>query len=318
MQTILGSGGIIATELAKALVAYTSDIRLVSRNPEKVNTTDQLLAADLMDEKAINLAVKGSTIVYVTIGFPYDTKTWQETWPTFIANVVVACKKHKAKLVFFDNIYMYDEDYLDGMTEETRENPSSKKGKVRMQVVDMIWREIRSGSLSGLIARCADYYGPGIKRNGILREMVFDKLANGKKANWLMSDKYKHSFTYTPDAGKAVALLGNTEDAYDKVWHLPTAPNPFTGKEWIENIVKALGVKLRYQVVSKFMIHIIGWFVLVVKEVVEMAYQYDRDYVFDSSKFENRFDFVPTPYLAGIKDIIDKDYASKQTVSDAS
>jgi len=33
----------------------------------------------------------------------------------------------------------------------------------------------------------------------------------GKKANWQGSANYKHSFTYTPDAGKATALLGNTE-----------------------------------------------------------------------------------------------------------
>ena len=51
MQTILGAGGPIGIELAKALTAYTSKIRLVNRNPVKVNETDQLLAADLSDRK---------------------------------------------------------------------------------------------------------------------------------------------------------------------------------------------------------------------------------------------------------------------------
>jgi hypothetical protein len=44
------------------------------------------------------------------------------------------------------------------------------------------------------------------------------------------------------------------------------------------------------------------------KESVEMLYQYDRDYVFDSSKFEKAFDFIPTPYDLGIKKIIETDY----------
>lgn len=34
MQTILGAGGSIGTELAKELINYTKDIRLVSRNPK--------------------------------------------------------------------------------------------------------------------------------------------------------------------------------------------------------------------------------------------------------------------------------------------
>lgn len=46
-QTILGAGGPIGIELAKALTAYTTDIRLVSRNPKKVNQTDTLFPADL-------------------------------------------------------------------------------------------------------------------------------------------------------------------------------------------------------------------------------------------------------------------------------
>lgn len=311
MQTILGSGGVIAIELAKALTFYTTDIRLVSRNPKKVNATDELMSADLLNGQAVNRAIAGSSVVYVTIGFPYNAKVWEEMWPKFIGYVIADCKKYGAKLVFFDNIYMYDEDHLEGMTEETRENPPSKKGKVRLRVVDMIRREISSDGLSALIARCADYYGPGIERNGMLREMVFEKLAKDKKANWLCSDKYKHSFTYTVDAGKATALLGNTEDAYNQVWHLPTAPKPFTGKEWIENIAKALGKKPKYQVAPKFMIQIIGWFVPVMKEMVEMAYQYDRDYIFDSGKFEKRFNFTPTPYADGIRAIVANDYITK-------
>ncbi|WP_316818322.1 hypothetical protein [Pedobacter nyackensis] len=54
MQTILGANGQIAEELARELKRnYTTDIRLVSRNPKKVNDTDTLFAANLLDrEKA--------------------------------------------------------------------------------------------------------------------------------------------------------------------------------------------------------------------------------------------------------------------------
>jgi len=308
MQTILGSGGAIGIELAKALKEFTSEVRLVSRNPQKVNTTDELLSADLLNQNDLNRAVRGSSIVYVTVGFPYNLKIWRENWPKFIKNVIDACIDNNCKLVFFDNIYMYDQNFLDGMTEDTPINPPSNKGKIRAEIAKMIMDKVEKGKLTALIARSADFYGPKIQNTSILTETVFKPLSNGKKANWMSSVNFKHSFTYTPDAGKATALLGNTEKAFNQIWHLPTAADPFTGKEWIEAIAKGMAVKPKYQAAPKFLVKIIGLFVPIMKEMVEMMYQYDRDYVFDSSKFENKFDFKPTPYIDGIKEIIKSDY----------
>lgn len=310
MQTIIGSGGAIGVELAKALVEYTSDIRLVSRNPEKVNPSDQLLPADISKRDELEKAVKGSDIVYVTVGFPYSHKIWAQKWPQFIQDLISICKEEDCKLVFFDNIYMYDQNHLNGMTEDTPINPLSKKGKIRETVARMLMDEADSGKLKVLIARSADFYGPSIENNSILIETVFKPLSKGKKANWLGSDNYKHSFTYTVDAGKATAILGNSETAYGQVWHLPTATNPLTGKQWIEKVAEKLNVKPKYQSVPKFLVRILGLFMPVMKESVEMLYQYDRDYVFDSNKFEKQFDFKPTSYEQAIDHIIQTDHQS--------
>lgn len=309
MQTILGSGGVIGVELAKALKSFNTSIRLVSRKPQKVNTSDELYVADLNNPDELSKAIKGSEVVYFTAGFPYSVKVWKKTWPTVIKSVIEACKQHEAKLVFFDNIYMYDQNYLSLMTEETPINPPSKKGVIREQVARMIMDEVKAGKLTALIARSADFYGPGIKNSSMLTETGFNNLAEGKKANWLSSVEYKHSFTYTPDAGKATALLGNTPDAYNEIWHLPTAKNPPTGKEWIYAIASAMGKQPKYMVLSKGFVRFLGFFIPIMGEIVEMMYQYDRDYIFDSSKFENKFDFQTTSYLDGIKEIIEKDYS---------
>jgi len=308
MQTILGAGGAIGIELARALKDFTREIRLVSRNPQKVNSTDELMSADLLNADDVLKAVEGSSVVYVTVGFPYSVKTWGESWPKLISSVINACKEHNCKLVFFDNIYMYDSDHLNGMTEETPINPPSKKGEIRAEIAKMIMDEVSEGKLTALIARSADFYGPSIKNTSMLTETVFNNLENGKKANWMSSVDYKHSFTYTPDAGKATAQLGNTEDAYNQVWHLPTAANPLTGREWIEAIAAEMGKEAKIQVASPFIVRIMGLFMPIMKEMLEMMYQYDREYVFDSSKFEGKFEFKPTEYINGIKEIVEKDY----------
>ena len=308
MQTILGSGGAIGIELAKALNEYSTDIRLVSRNPKKVNERDELFPADLLNPRDVREAVEGSSIVYVTVGFPYAYKTWKQSWPVFIKNVIDACMEFKSKLVFFDNIYMYDLNHLDGMTEDTLIKPPSKKGVIRAEIADMIMDKVKEGKLTALIARSADFYGPGIKNTSVLTETVFNPLSKGKKANWMASLNFKHSYTYTPDAGKATALLGNSEKAYNQVWHLPTAENPLTGREWIDTIASEMGVLAKYQVATKFIVNLLGLFNPIMREMPEMMYQYDRDYVFNSDKFTNQFAFEVTPYREGIREIINSDY----------
>ena len=283
MQTILGGGGIIGIELAKALPQYTSDIRIVSRQPEKVNPGDQLMAADLLNADQVREAVKGSEICYLTVGLPYNTKFWQQHWVPLMRNVVEACSDEGSKLVFFDNVYMYAPSEIPHMTEEAKLGPASKKGKVRLEVLQLMLEAMESGKMEGLIARSADFYGPG-NTSSVIVETVFKNFQKGKAATWLGGQNFIHSFTYTPDAGKATALLGNTPDAYGQTWHLPTAPNPPTGKEWVEMIASEMGVKPKVQVAGKFMVRLLGLFIPVMREIPEMMYQNDRDYLFDSSK----------------------------------
>lgn len=309
MQTILGAGGAIGHLLAKELTSYTTDIRLVGRNPKAVNKNDQLLQADLTNSTAIDGAVAGSEVVYVTIGFPYNIKTWQQNWPTFMRDVVDACIRHKSKLVFFDNVYMYDKTAIPQMTEDSPVNPPSAKGRVRAEVARIVLDAIESGHLTAVIARSADFYGPGIKNASVLTETVLNSLAAGKKATWLVDADRLHSYTFTPDAAKATAMLGNSEQADNQVWHLPTAADPWTGKQWIERAARLLGTKNKFQVAKPWAVKMMGFLVPIMGEVYEMLYQNDRDYYFDSSKFEKAFDFTPTGYAEGLQQIIDADYS---------
>ncbi|MBE0641002.1 MAG: hypothetical protein IH599_03135 [Bacteroidales bacterium] len=132
---------------------------------------------------------------------------------------------------------------------------------------------------------------------------VVDRLVQGKKANWFCSAKYRHSFTYTPDAGRATAILGNEPAAAGQIWHVPTAADPPTGEGWVKAFADEIGAKPGIQVAGKGLIRIMGWFMPIMKEFQELTYQWDRDYIFDSSRFERRFGFKPTPYAEGIRTV---------------
>lgn len=289
--------------LARELRNYTAEIRLVSRSPKKVNPDDDLFKANLLKQEEVMDAVKGSEIVFLTAGLAYDHKIWRRDWPVIMENVIRACKRFGARLVFFDNVYMYDKNEIPHMTEKSGIDPPSRKGKVRAEIAEKLMQQVQTGKLKALIARSADFYGPECYDNSILVETVFKPLSKDRKANWLGKADKPHSFTYVPDAAKATALLGNTEEAYGQVWHLPTAANPPSGKEWVTMIAEEMGVTPKYRVVPKWMVWIMGWFMPIMKESLEMVYQYDRNYFFDSSKFETTYGIKPTSYKTGIKEV---------------
>ena len=302
MQTILGSGGIIASHLASTLPGYTDKIRLVSRNPKPVTGKEELVTADLTSAGQVMNAVKGSEVVYLTAGLQYDIKVWQEQWPKLMQNVINACKENGSRLVFFDNVYMYGK-VAGPMTEETPFNPCSWKGEVRARIATMILDEVKRGELTALIARAADFYGPATA-NSFLNMMVFENLKKGKSAQLMISKNLKHSFTYTPDAGKATALLGNTPSAYNQTWHLPTDANVLTGQQIVESAAKELNMKPKVTVLPRLMIQVAGLFNPIIKESVEMLYQYDSDYIFDSGKFDSAFTFEKVLYADGIRNCL--------------
>lgn len=303
MHTILGANGTIGSLLAKELTAHTNKIRLVSRNPKKINDNDEVFAADLSDAAQVDKAIAGSTVVYLLVGFDYKLKVWQDSWPRLMRATLDACIKYGTKLVFFDNVYLYDKDAIPHMTEDAAVNPPSEKGKVRRDIAMMMMSEIKQGRLQGVIARSADFYGPGNK-NSVLQEMAFKNLKKGKRPGWMMDAVKIHSFTYTPDAAKAVALLGNTPDAFNQVWHLPTSAEKLTARQIIDMFNKEMGTAKKVQLMPMWLIKLLGLFIPILKEMPEMMYQNDRDYFFDSSKFNNRFLFTPTSYADGVKQVV--------------
>ena len=303
MVTILGAGGAIGNELARELTARTEPVRLVSRNPKAVAGATQTLAADLSRLDDTVQAVSGCSVAFLVVGLKYDTKVWRELWSRIMRNAIEACKRANAKLIFFDNVYMYGK--VDGpMTEDTPFHPCSQKGEIRAELATTLLNEIQAGSVTALIARAADFYGPGI-RSGVPNILVFDKLAKGQTPSWLANDSVKHSFTYTPDAAGSLVQLMDSGNAWNQTWHVPTAPDPPTGKEFIALAAKEFGMTPKHRVLGRPMVKIAGWFDSDIRESYEMLYQSEFDYIFDSSKFARAFQCHPTSYAEGIHQAAD-------------
>jgi len=304
MQTILGSGGQIAEELARELHAeYTRDIRLVSRNPRRVNETDQLVSADLMDAAATDAAVAGSDTVYLTVGLPMDSELWEQRFPTMMENTIEACKRHGSRLVFFDNTYMYPRT-AEPQTEETAFAPVGRKATVRARIATRLLDEMHAGGIDAVICRAPEFYGPG-KTQSLTNSAVFDRVAQGKWALVPLNADARRTLIWTPDASRGMARIGNTDDAFGQTWHLPVDHERLTYREMLDIASDVTGRRARFSTLPRWVFGIGGRLNPAVREAEELLPRYRQDNIFDSSKFTARFpDFRVTGYREGIAELL--------------
>jgi len=308
MHTILGAGGPVANALTRELENNNETVRLVSRKPiVPTSKTTTWKKADLLNLNELREAVKGSTVIYLTAGLVYDKKVWAAQWPVIMQNVITLAKETGARLIFFDNVYMYG--LVNGpITEDTPYNPCSVKGEIRAKIATKLMDETKAGNIRASIARAADFYGTE-NRNGSFDMMVLDNLSKKKKVQWLGDAAKLHNYSFIPDMGRAVYLLGQNPDTDNQIWHMPTA-KPLTGKQFITLAAGIYGVEPKYFAVNKFLLWSYGLINKTVMGAVEMYYQFNHDYNFDSSKFEKHFKFKPTSYQDGIKKMSETLYKS--------
>ena len=299
MHTILGAGGPVANALARELANNNETFCLVSRREIKTSGANQSWRkADLLNYKEIMEASKGSKVIYLTAGLVYDKKVWAEQWPVIMQNYINLGKETGARLIFFDNVYSYG--LVNGpMLETTPYNPCSVKGEIRARIATQLMDEAKAGNITATIARGADFYGTD-SRNSFVDMMVLEKYAQKQKAQWIGDPNKVHNFSFIPDMGKGMYLLGQNPGSDNQIWHMPTG-KPITGKQFIETTAKTYDVKPDFMAVNKLMLWSYGLFVKVVMGTVEMYYQYNHDYNFNSDKFEKAFKFTPTSYEEGTK-----------------
>jgi len=303
LQVILGANGQIGTELARCLHdEHGKPLRLVSRTPRPVNDGDELLAADLLDADQTGRAVAGAKTVYLTAGLPMDTKRWVREWPPIMDHVIAACRRHDARLVFFDNTYMYPQTG-EPLAEETPFAPFGAKGRVRGAIAERLLEEMVAGRIEALIGRAPEFYGPG-RTQSITQTMVFDAIRSGKRPRVFVRDDVLRTLIYTPDASRALAVLGTTSDAYGRSWHLPCA-EPITYHDLLGLIGRVLERPVPYKVIPAWQIRFAGLFNSTIRDAAELLPRYGVDQRFRCDRFMQRFpDFPVTAWDQGVADVL--------------
>ena len=231
-----------------------------------------------------------------------DSELWEAQFLLMMANVIKACQVNQSKLVFFDNTYMYAKTAAI-QDENSPFEPVGRKSAVRAQLAEMVLQAMATSDLQALICRAPEFYGPG-KTQSITNTMIFKPIKNKKSIKVPVSALTLRTLIWTPDASRAMALLGNTESAYGQTWHLP-CEDSLTYQEMIGLAQSITDEKLEYSVIKLWQFKLGSYVNHNLKELQELLPRYQVDNHFSSDKFKAVFpEFTITPIDSGIRQIL--------------
>jgi nucleoside-diphosphate-sugar epimerase len=291
-HVVFGAGQ-IGPLLAARLRAAGKRVRVVRRSPAPVPVEGiEAIRADAMDPAAVAEACRGAEAVYHCINSPYFAKVWSETLPRIQTNLVAGAGRAGARLVVLDNLYAYGRTGGRPMNEDTPQAPSSRKGEIRARLHEDLVAAVRRGDVRAAVGRASDFFGPGAWEGSFLGSRFWPRVLDGKTGLLVMDPDARHTYHFTRDVAAGLATLGL--EGADGLWMLPCAA-AVTARELVARCAAALGQPIPIRRVPPLALAAAGLLVPILREVREMAYQWEEPFIVDDARFRARFGDVATP-----------------------
>jgi len=298
IHVILGAGQ-IGSRLAEVLLAKGHRVRLVRKGPGgEPRANLEHASGNIMDLAFAEQATRGAAVVYDCMNPAYHM--WPEHLLPMARGALHGARKAGAKLVALDCLYMYGRP-VGPMREDSPLTPCSKKGALRVQLAELRLSADRRGDVRVAIGRASDFFGSNLPYS-LWSDRFFQRVFAGRAAECMGDPDALHSYTYAPDIARALATLGEREEAMGRVWHLPTNAAEST-RMLAQRLGRALELEVQVARVPKWVARALGIFDPMLRELVEMMYQWDVPYVMDDSRFRKAFGYGPTPIEEAVAEV---------------
>jgi NAD dependent epimerase/dehydratase family len=127
---------------------------------------------------------------------------------------------------------MYGRPNGQPLTETHPYAADTKKGTLRAHMARELQAAHAAGNVKVATGRASDYFGPRGGAQSMLGDRVIPAALAGKTATALGDPDQPHTYTYLPDIGEGLAVLGEHPDVPGEVWHLPNDPHTRTTASW--------------------------------------------------------------------------------------
>ena len=293
-HVVLGAGP-VGRSVAAALANRGVTPAVVTRSGTAVPGA-QSRTADISDPAQAAAAVAGAQVVFQCTSPAYHQ--WPAKFPALQASVVDAAAAAGALLVVAENLYGYGPG-TGLLTEDRPLTATTRKGAVRARLWQDLAAAHQAGRLRVVAGRASDFYGPGVGAGSVVGDRFFGALLRGKPAEVLGDPDRLHTYTYIADFGEALVALSETGATWGRAWHVPSAP-AVTTRSFAAQATDLAGVAVpgtgpRLRRLAPWQLRLVGLGVPAVREMPEMMYQFEQDWVVDYSAYAAAVGGRPTP-----------------------
>ena len=298
LHVVFGTGA-LGLAVMRELRRRGNPVRMVNRSSRVRFVKDlqtQVGGADAADPVQSREACEGAVVVYHCVGLPYAR--WSEL-PRIAEGIAMGAASVQAKLVYADNLYAYGAVQV-AMAESLPMAATTNKGRIRAGIAQTLTALHQSGVVRVAIGRGSDFFGPGATEAAMMGTRVFGRALAGKAAQVIGKPERLHTYTFIDDFGRALVTLGERDEALGKVWHVPSAP-AVTTRGFVAKVYDELGTRMRLRAAPRMVLRLLGRFDQNIRELNEMLYQFERDFIMDSTRFESAFGIAATPLEESIR-----------------
>lgn len=291
MHVVFGTGQVGQT-LANRLAADGFDVRAASRHrPRGLSDRVDWRAVDASDPEAATEVAQGASVIYQCLSPAYTE--WPKQFPPLQRGALTAAEKTGALLVSFENVYAYGPTGGVPMTETHALSATTVKGRTRAAMTHELLAASESGRVRIAIGRASDFFGPGVTQSS-LGERVFANALAGQPADFTGDPALAHTYSYVPDIAAGLQTLGTDDRAVGHIWHLP-GPETVSTNELLGLLGDEVGHEVSTRIMPVLLLRGLGLVSPMMKALAEMAYEFQEDFVLDTTKFTSTFGESGTP-----------------------
>jgi nucleoside-diphosphate-sugar epimerase len=290
---VIGVTGGIGGEVARALRLRGWQVRGLVRDPAQALRRAvgagniNLVAGDAMREADVITAALGARIIFHGAN-PPGYKNWRGLAIPMLRNSIMAARASGARLIFPGNVYNFGPDAGAVITEDSPQNPLTRKGRIRVEMETMLAAAVPDGVRS-MIIRAGDFFGPRqpaswfknamVKPGRPLRAVVYPGVPNAG-----------HAWAYLPDLAATIARLADIETT------LPSFERLHFGGHWLPRGIEIAEAVARVAGKPDLPIRPFPWALLYVgapfstfmREALEMRYLWQVPLRLDNTKLRSK------------------------------
>jgi len=212
---VLGATGGIGGEVARQLRDAGWQVRALTRGAAKAGDLKDgmtWLHGDALNREDVAAAAKGCSVIVHAVN-PPGYRRWSELVLPMLDNTIAAAIAEAATIVLPGTVYNYGPDAWPVLTEESPQNPVTRKGAIRVELEQRLLKASRGGARV-LIVRAGDFFGPKAGSSWFSQGLV----TPGKPVKTISYPGQAgvgHQWSYLPDVARTMVELLKRRETLD-------------------------------------------------------------------------------------------------------